>query len=43
MRWVKDKKQVLSIIVDTIFWLNLEKKTACSAFIVLTAEVAKVI
>lgn len=39
-----DKKWVLSIIVDTIFWLNLEKRQpVLSAFIVLTAEVAKVI
>lgn len=41
---VKDKTRVISVTVDTIFWLNLEtRQPVLSAFIVLTAEVAKVI
>lgn len=44
MRWVKDKKRVLSIIVDTIFLIKSgERQPVLSAFIVLTAGVAKVI
>lgn len=45
MRWVKDKKQVLSIIVDNNFLIKSGKKRqpVLSAFIVLTAKVAKVI